>query len=161
MNNNNLTEKEINSNKKLTIFEKEEARLALKKLPKNSLEYKEEKEYLNWLKEWPKRVKEWEEAKLAKKIIKPVIKADIKENNKNDENRKEKTNESIFDPYREEIIKLLKKRFSLLKIWKTINVGSYNGFYHYMKTRKLEDEVEASKIEIILNRKTISSLELT
>jgi len=51
MNNNNLTEKEINSNKKLTIFEKEEARLALKKLPKNSLEYKEEKEYLNWLKE--------------------------------------------------------------------------------------------------------------
>jgi len=45
-NNKNLTEKEIEDDLKLTIFEKLEAKLALKKLNKNSLEYREEKEFI-------------------------------------------------------------------------------------------------------------------
>lgn len=60
MNNKNLTEKEIKNNINLTIFEKEEIRLELKNLNKRSSEYKVEKNYINWLKETPKKIKEWE-----------------------------------------------------------------------------------------------------
>jgi len=100
------------------------------------------------MKEWPQKVKELEKrdeiARRAReiKVIKPVI---INQ----PLTKKVKVYRSKFDLYKEKIIFLLKKGFSLPLIFKVIKVGSKGGLKNYIKTKKLKKEAELKTFRMI------------